>query len=393
MIKLRSTDPIKVITGVRRCGKSTLLDLFEAYLLGQGVPASAIIRMNFEFIEFDAIKNYRDLAAYIAGRLRRDGKTWLLLDEVQQVEGWEKAVNSFRAKGKVDIYLTGSNAQMLSSELATLLSGRYIEIKMLPLSFKEYLDFNQDQNGNLDDYFTTYMEYGGFPGLSQLGGDEGLTRSFISGIYNTILVKDVITRNALRDVDLLERVIRFLAANVGNLVTAKKISDYLSSAGRKISHETIDNYLFMLESAYFLYKIRRYDVKGKEYLKSQHKYYIVDTGLRSWQLGKKNIDRGSVLENIVYLELARRGCDIFTGRISGPDDIVPEIDFIALKNGLKTYYQVTWTMQAPEVRERELKPLGFTHDNYEKIILSLDKTPFTDYEGIKQRNLIDFLLE
>jgi predicted AAA+ superfamily ATPase len=184
-----------------------------------------------------------------------------------------------------------------------------------------------------------------------------------------------------------------MAANIGNLITAKKISDYLSSAGRKISHETIDNYLFMLESAYFLYKVRRYDIKGKEYLKSQHKYYIVDTGLRYWQLGKKNIDRGSVLENIVYLELVRRGYDVFIGRVSGPGNVPLEIDFIALKNGIKTYYQVTWTMQTPEVRERELKPLGCIHDNYEKIILSLDKTPFTDYEGIKQRNLIDFLLE
>jgi predicted AAA+ superfamily ATPase len=392
MIKLRSTDPVKVITGVRRCGKSTLLDLFEAWLRCQGIPGSAIIRMNFEFIEFDSIKNYRDLAAYIQSRLRKGGKTWLLLDEVQQVEGWEKAVNSFRAKGGVDIYLTGSNAHMLSSELATLLSGRYIEIKVLPLSFREYQDFNRRRGGNADDDFTAYLEYGGFPGLSQLGGDEGLTRSFISGIYNTILVKDVITRNVLRDADLLERVIRFMASNIGNLITAKKISDYLSSAGRKTSHETIDSYLSMLEDAYFLYKVRRYDIKGKEYLKSQHKYYIVDTGLRYWRLGKKNIDRGSVLENIVYLELLRRGYEVFTGRVSGPGGVPLEIDFIALKDGIKTYYQVTWTMQAPEVRERELKPLGFIHDNYEKIILSLDKTPFTDYDGIKHINLIDFLL-
>jgi predicted AAA+ superfamily ATPase len=393
MIKLCSSDPIKVITGVRRCGKSTLLDLFEAYLRGQGLPASAIIHMNFEFLEFDDIKNYRDLAAYITSRLRKDGTTWLLLDEVQQVEGWERAVNSFRAKGNVDIYLTGSNAHMLSSELTTLLSGRYIEIKMLPLSFREYLDFNRYQNGNLDDYFTAYLEYGGFPGLSLLGGDEGLIRSFISGIYNTILVKDVITRNALRDADLLERVIRFMAANIGNLISAKKISDYLSSAGRKVSHETIDGYLSMLEGAYFLYKARRYDVRGKEHLKSQYKYYIVDTGLRYWQLGKKDIDRGSVLENIVYLELVRRGYDVFTGRVAGPGNVPLEIDFITLKNGIKTYYQVTWTMQTPEVRERELKPFAFVHDNYEKIVLSLDKTPFTDHEGVKQRNLVDFLLE
>jgi predicted AAA+ superfamily ATPase len=200
-------------------------------------------------------------------------------------------------------------------------------------------------------------------------------------------------RNTLRDAELLERVIRFMADNIGNLISAKKISDYLSSAGRKVSHETIDSYLSMLEGAYFLYKIRRYDVKGKEYLKSQHKYYIVDTGLRYWQLGKKNIDRGSILENVVYLELVRRGYDVFTGRVFGPGNVPLEIDFIALKNGIKTYYQATWTMQAPEVRERELRPLALVRDNYEKIVLSLDKTPFTDYGGIQQRNLLDFLLE
>jgi predicted AAA+ superfamily ATPase len=281
---------------------------------------------------------------------------------------------------------------MLSSELATLLSGRYIEIKMLPLSFREYLDFNRYQGGNVDDYFIAYLEYGGFPGLSRLGGDEGLIRSFISGIYNTILVKDVMTRNTLRDAELLERVIRFMADNIGNLISAKKISDYLSSAGRKVSHETIDSYLSMLEGAYFLYKVRRYDVKGKEHLKSQYKYYIVDMGLRYWQLGKKNIDRGSALENVVYLELVRRGYDVFTGRISGPGNVPLEIDFIALKNGIKTYYQTTWTMQTPEVRERELRSLALVRDNYEKIILSLDKTPFTDYEGVQQHNLLDFLL-
>ncbi|MDR3343818.1 MAG: ATP-binding protein [Treponema sp.] len=399
LIKLRGTAPIKVITGVRRCGKSTLLDLFEEYLLGDGVPRDAIIRMNFELVEFDHIRDYRDLLSYLEPRTGKYGKTWLLLDEIQQVSGWEKGVNSLQALKQADIYLTGSNAYMLSSELATLLAGRYIEIKMLPLSFKEYLDFNRHETReNLEGYFNAYIEYGGFPGLSEIPRDDALVRAFLSGIYNTILLKDVVSRNTIRDVDLLEKVVRFITSNIGNMVSAQKISDYLISSGRKTSHETIDSYLKMLENANMLYKVRRYDIKGKEFLKNHGKYYIVDMGLRYWSLGKKNADMGSILENILYLELLRRGYQVFIGKLPASsrrdlgDSGALEVDFITLKAGIKTYYQVTWTMQSPGVQERELKPLQAIDDNYEKIILSMDRTPFTDYEGIKHLNIIDFLL-
>jgi predicted AAA+ superfamily ATPase len=285
---------------------------------------------------------------------------------------------------------------MLSSELATLLSGRYIEIKMLPLSFKEYLEFNGYQAGqNLQNYFTEYMEYGGFPGLHEMNHDENIISAYLGGIYNTILMKDVVTHYTVRDAALLEKVVRFVTANIGNMVSAKKISDYLTSAGRKTSHETIDSYLGMLENAYLLYKAQRYDIKGKELLKTQGKYYIVDTGLRFWALGRKSIDLGYVLENIVYLELLRRGNQVFVGwqsSASGSADEA-EVDFVAIKDGIKAYYQVTATMQIPEVRERELRALRTIKDNYEKSVISIDNTPFNDYEGIKHVNIVEFLMD
>jgi predicted AAA+ superfamily ATPase len=385
LIKLKGAAPVKVISGIRRCGKSTLLDLFEEHLLKEGTPPGSIIRMNFELGEFDSIGNYRELSAYIESRLPKRKKAFVLLDEVQQVSGWEKAVNSLRAGGKADLYLTGSNSFMLSSELSTLLSGRYMEIKMLPLSFKEYREFNPAMN--VQDQFTAYLEYGGFPGLHEMGNDENLIRFYLSGIYNTILMKDVMTHYSLRDADLLEKVVRFTAANIGNLVSAKKISDYLTSSGRKTSHETIDNYLKMLESAYFLYRAPRYDLKGKELLKTQGKYYIADTGLRFWSLGRKGIDMGSILENLAYLELLRRGHQVFVGSLHG--DL--EVDFVAQKDGIKTYYQICQTLQPDYVLERELKPLQAINDNYEKIILSQDRNPFNDFDGIRHLNIIDWL--
>jgi predicted AAA+ superfamily ATPase len=358
--------------------------------------------MNFELDEFDHIKDHRYLSMYLKSKLPKGGelspgeKTYVLLDEVQLIPGWEKAVNSLRAGKQVDLYITGSNANMLSSSLATLLAGRYMEIKMLPLSFKEYLEFNKYKKGaGLQEYFSTYMGFGGFPGLQEMAGDENLIRSFLSGIYNTILMKDVAARTSIRDFDLLEKVVRFTAGNIGNIINAKKISDYLTSAGRKTSHETIDTYLEALAQAFFLYKAPRYDIKGKELLKTQGKYYIVDMGLRYWSLGKQNTDMGSILENIVYLELIRRGYQVFVGKLPAslklPADT--EVDFVAIKDGLKTYYQVTASMLDPKVKERELRALNAIGDQYDKIILTLDRTPFTDYEGIKQRNIVDWLVE
>jgi predicted AAA+ superfamily ATPase len=402
LIKLKGTEPVKVITGVRRCGKSTLLDLFEAHLLKTGVQKQNIIHINFELSAFDNIKNYSDLSEYLEPRVssaykKSRKKVYVILDEVQEISSWEKAINSLRAGKKTDIYITGSNANMLSSELATLLSGRYIQIKMLPLSFAEYLEFNRRrQGGATEALFRQFTQYGGFPGLVEFHGDEGLINLFLDGIYNTILMKDVVVRNMLRDADLLERIVKFVAGNIGSLVSSKKIANYLVSSGRKCSHETIDAYLNMLEQAFLLYKIRRYDIKGKEALKNQGKYYFVDTGLRYWCVGRQNFDMGSILENIVFLELTRRGFEVYTGKLPIKDaskDGDLEVDFIAIKNGIKTYYQVTYSMDNADVRERELRSLRLIDDDYEKFIVSMDKTPFNDYEGIRQINVIDFLVD
>ena len=389
LIALRDKSLIKVITGVRRCGKSSLLDLYEEYLRSDGVAAENIIRMNFESLEFDHIREYQALNQSIAERIPKTGKTYILLDEVSVVAEWQRAVNSLRLDSRLDLYITGSNAYLLASELATLLSGRYIEIQMLPLSFKEFLDFNDlHPEGDVQGYFNLYIERGGLPGVTELRDQESVIPDYISGIYNTIMMKDVILRNEVRDPVLLESVIRFLAGNVGNPVSSKKISDFLSSSGRKTSSETIENYLHMLENAYVFYRAARYDLKGKQQLKTQGKYYIVDTGIRGVLVGRRGQDYGFVLENIVYFALLRRGFDVKIGSISGQ-----EVDFVAHKPDKTLYVQVTATMLSAETQERELRPLRAISDNYEKLVLSMDRMALNDFDGIQIRNLLDFLLE
>ncbi|MCL2105688.1 MAG: ATP-binding protein [Oscillospiraceae bacterium] len=389
LIELKDKSLIKVITGVRRCGKSSLLDLYTEYLLSHGVAPAAVVRMNFESLEFDAVRDYRQLNEYILRHIPDAPKTYVLLDEVQMVGEWERAVNSLRLDQRLDIYITGSNGHLLSSELSSLLAGRYIEIHMLPLSFREFLDFNAYSTaGDLQGYFNEYVEHGGLPGITELREHESAIRPYIAGIYSTIVMKDVIQRNEVRDPALLESVVRFMAGNVGSLVTSKKISDYLTSAGRKTSSETIDNYLRMLINAYVLYRAGRYDLKGKQQLKTQGKYYIVDTGIRGELVGRRGQDYGFVLENIVYFELLRRGFDVKIGSLAGQ-----EVDFIATRPGQAVYYQVTATMLAEETRERELRPLRAIADNYEKVVLSMDRTPMADFDGIRSVNLISFLLE
>lgn len=384
---LKDTSLIKVITGVRRCGKSSLLDLYEEHLLSQGVKPEAIVRMNFESLDFDGIRDYQQLNEYVTRRISEEQKTYVILDEVQTVREWERAVNSLRLNKKLDIYITGSNGHLLASELSTLLAGRYIEIHMLPLSFREFLDFNDyDASGDLKEHFDSYMETGGLPGLTELRDQKTAIRPYINGIYNTIIMKDIIQRNEVRDGALLENVVRFMAGNIGNPVSSKKISDYLTSSGRKTSSETIDNYLQMLENAYVLYRAGRYDLKGKQNLKTQGKYYFVDTGIRGELAGKRGQDYGSVLENIVYFELLRRGFTVKTGAIAGQ-----EVDFVAFKPDKTVYYQVTATMLAEETRERELRALRAIPDNYEKTVLSMDKTPMTDYDGIQNVYLPEWL--
>ena len=388
LIELKDKSLIKVITGIRRCGKSSLLDLFEDYLRSVGVLSESILRLNFESLEFDSIKDYKHMNDYIVARIQDGVKTYVLLDEVQTVFEWERAVNSLRLDSRLDIYITGSNGHLLASELSTLISGRYIEIHMLPLSFKEYLDFyDHNTSGDLQETFNRYLDIGGMPGLLELRDQETVIRSYLSGIYNTIIMRDVIQRNEVRDPALLENVMRFMAGSIGNPMSSKKISDYMTSSGRKTSSETIDNYLRILEKAYILYRVGRYDLRGKQNLKTQGKYYIADTGIRSEIVGKRGQDYGFVLENIVYFELLRRGYNIKVGSLPGL-----EVDFIATKQEETVYYQVTATMLAEETRERELRPLRAINDNYEKVVLSMDRTPMSDFDGIKNRNLLDFLL-
>ena len=390
LIQFKDKKLIKVITGLRRSGKSTLLSLFENHLITSGVDRNNIIRMNFESFEFDEITNYKELHAYINERILDPNKRhYILLDEVQQVSSWERVINSFLVDANVDIFITGSNAYLLSSELSTLLSGRYVEIKMQPLSFKEYIEFlDSDKEMNLPEKFNQYLEYGGLPTIVELLDNPNTIGPFLEGIYNTVLMKDVIERNGVRDAALLESILKFIAANIGSIVSTKKISDYLTSSGRKTTSDTIDNYLKMLENAFIIYKANRYDLKGKMFLKTLEKYYIVDIGIRNRLIGLRNTDYGHVLENIVYLELLRRGYEVTIGKIGSL-----EVDFVASKPNEKIYYQVSATIMDEKTRERELRPLESISDNYPKYILTMDQIVFNDYSGIRVKNIIDFLLE
>lgn len=390
LIEFKDKPLIKVITGIRRCGKSTLLSLFENHLKESGIEDDQIIRMNFESFKFDELTSYKELHKYIDEQLiDLEKKYYILLDEVQQVNSWEKVINAFLVDANVDVYITGSNAYLLSSELSTLLSGRYVEIKMQPLSFKEYLDFvDSDKKRNLEALFNQYLEFGGLPTIAQLLDTPETIGPFLEGIYTSVLIKDVIERNNIRDAALLESILKFIAANIGNIVSTKKISDYLTSSGRKTTSDTIDNYLRMLEKAFIIYKANRYDLKGKKFLKTLEKYYIVDIGIRNKLTGLRDTDYGHVLENIIYLELLKRGYEVTIGKI-GP----LEVDFVATKTKEKIYYQVSATIINEDTRKRELKPLKKIDDNYPKYVLTMDKNIYTDYSGIKVKNIIDFLLE
>ena len=390
MIDAKDKPFIKVITGVRRSGKSTLLLMFKDYLLNNNTLEDNIIYINFESALYDDIKNYKDLYQYVKEKIKKD-KVYLLLDEVQNVEAWEKAINSFSVDFDIDIYITGSNAYLLSSELSTLLSGRYIEIKMYPLSFKEYLVFNKyNTKSDLDNKFMEYLKYGGLPAITLIKDNDELVLSYLNDIYNTIVKKDIIDRNNIKDTVLLENIIKYLATNIGSSVSSTKISNYLNTnkIALNSNHQTIDNYLNMLEKSFIMYKADRTDIKSKALLKTLGKYYIADTGIRNIILGFRNIDEGHLLENIVYLELLRRGYQVNIGKTNDY-----EVDFVAENPNTIKYYQVTKTIVTEEVRKRELRSLESINDNYEKIILTLDKPFSKDYNGIKVINIIDWLLE
>lgn len=421
LISFKDTEPIKVVTGIRRCGKSSLLKLMVRHLLENGISPEQIIEMNFESYEFKKM-NADELYNYVKNKVVSNKRMYLFFDELQRIDSWEDAINSFRVDFDCDIYITGSNAYLLSSEYSTYLSGRCIEIKMLPLSFKEFIDFHNfdikeitsalggtkkvifDKNNiqyTLEEVFDAYLRFGGMPGIADVGLEQEKAFTLLDGIYSTVVVRDILEREKRRgqqritDSFLLRKIILYLADNVGSSISISNIGNVLVNEGllengnRKgsPSTHTIQAYVEALIESYFFYDIKRFDIKGKEYLRTLGKYYIVDIGLRNYLLGFRDRDRGHTIENVVYFELLRRGYDVAIGKIDNS-----EIDFIATKADTKVYIQVTESMKSEEVRQRELSPLMKIKDNYEKIVLCLDLDQNNLYDGIKSVNLITWLL-
>lgn len=421
LIAFKDTEPVKVVTGIRRCGKSSLLKLMVEHLKENGIADSNIIEMNFESYDFKDM-TADELYHYVKNRAIEGERMYLFFDEVQRIDKWEDTINAFRVDLNCDIYITGSNAYLLSSEYSTYLSGRCIEIKMLPLSFAEFIEFHGfeikktisalggvrksvvDQNGekyNLGEVFDAYIRFGGMPGIAEIGLDQEKALVLLDGIYSSVIVRDILEREKKRgrkqitDSVLLRKIILFLADNIGSNVSFSSIGNTLANeglieeTGRKgtPSTHTVQSYVNALLESYFFYDIKRFDIKGKEYLRTLGKYYIVDIGLRNYLLGFRDRDTGHTLENIVYFELLRRGYDVAIGKVGNT-----EIDFIASKADDKLYVQVTESMKSEDIRIRELRPLQAIRDNYEKIVLTLDTGLNSSYEGIKSLNLVEWLL-
>lgn len=387
LINFKDKNLIKVITGIRRCGKSTLLELFQKYLLKSGTNKSQIISINFEDPDNDELTDYKKLYEFIKSKLVKNKQTYIFLDEIQNVKDYQKAIDGLYIKKNVDIYITGSNAYFMSSELATLLSGRYIEIEMLPLSFKEYLSYFS-KNIDIVSKYRNYIENSSFPYVLQLEENKEQIRTYLSGIYNTVILKDVVSRNKISDVVSLENIVKFVFDNIGNPTSAKKISDTMTSYGKKISNHTVDSYLNALVNSLIIYKANRYDVKGKQYLETNGKYYLADVGLRYYLLGTKYVDFGHILENIVFLELIRRGYEVFVGKVDNQ-----EVDFVTIKDGNIEYYQVSQTVTEKTTLDRELKPLNSIKDHNPKYLLTMDNVPNVSHNGIKQLYILDWLLQ
>lgn len=386
LIALKDKQLIKIVTGVRRCGKSTLLDLYQKWLLEHGVAEEQIIFINFEDIDFEELTNYRKLYAYLKERLIPNKITYIFFDEIQHVKDFPKVVDSLYIKKNIDIYLTGSNAYMLSSEIATLISGRYIQIEMLPLSFKEYME----STGSMDDRgikYTEYLENSSFPYTLELKGQPDEIRDYLEGLYSTIVIKDIVNRKKITDTMMLKSVLRFVFDNIGSRLSSKKIADTMTSDGRKIDTKTVEKYLEALSESYIIYQAKRYNIKGKQYLKTLEKYYVVDIGLRFMLLGSRKMDAGHILENIVYLELLRRGYDVYAGKVG-----TLEVDFVAQNSKGITYFQVALSVRDEKTLERELRPLIAIRDHYPKVILTLDEDPETQYDGIRRINARDWML-
>ncbi len=395
LIQNRDVDLVKIVTGIRRCGKSSLLDLFHQYLSDNGVADANIIHMNLESLRYRNLSNYLAFYDYVSERIPNDKKTYLIFDELQAVEHWEKAIESFRLDFDVDIYITGSNAYLLSTEFSTLLSGRYVEIRMLPLSFKEFLTFYEfGPSVTVEEKFQRYLQFGGMPILREYQFNEARSIQALEGIYSTVVLRDILQRNNQSDHGILQKIMLFLCSNIGSITSPNSIGNVLSGEGdiqngkgKNVAGKTVDKYISMLRSAFIFYSVGRYDVKGKHLLKTLGKNYIIDMGFRNMLLGYRDADRGHIIENIVFLELIRREYRVSIGKIGET-----EIDFVAEKPSDKLYIQVTESMQLPETRERELRSLRMIPDNYEKVVLSMDRNYINSYDGIKSLYLIDWLL-
>jgi len=385
LMNFRDMQIIKVITGIRRCGKSTLLSMFQEYLEKSGVKAKNMIAINFEDLAYSQLTDFQELYKYINERINEKERFYVFLDEIQVVDQFQKVVDSLFLKENVDIYITGSNAQMLSGEISTLLSGRYVEIEMLPLSFKEYVNTRTDQS-NLSRIYRDYLQNSSFPLSLQMENSEQI-KAYLQGVYNTVVMKDIITRTRIADPMMLESVIQFVFDNIGNMLSTKKIADTMKSFGRKIDVRTVESYLNALMNAFIVYQAKRFDCKGKQYLKTLEKYYVVDIGLRYHLLGYRTADVGHILENVIYLELIRRGYKVYVGKVGEL-----EIDFVAQNQKEINYFQVAATVRENHTLERELRPLKKLNDSYPKHILTLDDDPPADYEGITVYNALEFLM-
>lgn len=386
LITWKDKQLIKIVTGVRRCGKSVFLKMYQDYLKNNGVKESQIVTINFEDLDYEELTNYKKLYNYLKEKLIPNKMTYIFLDEIQNVDQFLKVLDSLYIKDNVDIYVTGSNAYMLSSEIATMISGRYIQIEMLPLSFKEYME----STGNMNDggiKYTEYLQNSSFPYALQLKNQLDEIRDYLEGIYNTIVVKDIVHRKNITDTMMLKSVLKFVSDNIGNPLSSKKISDTMTSLGRKINSRTVEKYLEAFSESYIIYPAKRYNIKGKEYLKSLEKYYIVDIGMRYMLLGSKMMDTGHILENVVYLELLRRGYDVYVGKIDNY-----EVNFVAQNHKGTIYYQVALTVRDEKTLQRELRPLQAIRNHYPKVILTMDEDSKIQYDGIRRINARDWLL-
>ena len=385
LIAFKDKNLIKVITGIRRCGKSTIMEIYRDWLKEQGVSIDQIVYLNFEDYDNFELRNPKNLYAYIKPLLIEDKMNYLFFDEIQHVQDFPDIINSLNLKPNVDIYITGSNAYMLSSEIATLLSGRYIEIAMQPLSFKEYVDGTGEYD-NLQKAYNDYITRSSFPYTLELNTNSEVS-DYLTGLYNTIVVKDIMSRKRLPDVMMLESVIRFTADNIGNILSTKRIADIMTADGRKIDQKTVERYPNSLCETFFVYEAKRYNIKGKQLLKTLGKYYLVDIGLRRMLLGSRSFDAGRILENVVYLELLHRQKKVYVGKT---DNL--EVDFVAIDENNIAYYQVAATVRDESTLKRELASLQQINDQYPKYILTLDDDPVADYDGIKRINALKWMI-